>query len=76
MAGWCLRDRWQPESPKHRIFDTQRRSDGELVARARALLGEAHRVANELLLRHPDETRLINNLTTYSATLSAMFPKA
>jgi hypothetical protein len=51
-------------------------SDGELVTRARALLGEAHRVTNELLLRHPDETRLINNLTTYSSTLSAMLPKA
>lgn len=51
-------------------------SDGELVTRARALLGEAHRVTNELLLRHPDEMRLINNLTTYSSTLSAMLPKA
>ena len=51
-------------------------SDGELVTRARALLGEARRVTNELLLRHPDETRLINNLTTYPSTLAAMLPKA
>ena len=51
-------------------------SDGELITRARALLADAHRVTNELLLRHPDETRLINNLITHSSTLSATLPKA
>jgi hypothetical protein len=47
-------------------------SEVALIIRARALLGDARRVINELLVEHPDEARLINNLTTYSSALSDM----
>ena len=47
-------------------------SDGELVTRARTLLGDARRVISQLVLAHPAEARLINNLTTYSSELSRL----
>ena len=45
-------------------------TDGALIARARTLLGEAHRVIKELTVGHTAETRLINSLLTHSSSLS------
>ena len=47
-------------------------SDEELIGRAGTLLGDAHRVISQLVLAHPSETRVINNLTTYASALSDM----
>ena len=43
-------------------------SDEELIRRARALLGEARRVINQLALL-PSEARLVNNLASFSSAL-------
>jgi hypothetical protein len=42
----------------------------DLIIRARALLGDAQRVVDQLALGHPHETRLINNLTFHASALS------
>jgi len=45
-------------------------SESALIIRARALLGDARRVIDQLALVHPNEARLINNLTFHSSALS------
>ena len=45
-------------------------SEVDLVIRARALLGDAQRVIDQLALGQPNETRFINNLTFYASALS------
>src|SRR5882724_7238499 len=44
-------------------------SESALIIRARALLGDARRVIDQLALVHPNEARLINNLTFHSSAL-------
>ena len=45
-------------------------SEVDLIARARALLGDAHRAVDQLALGQPNETRFINNLTFHASALS------
>jgi len=42
----------------------------DLIVRARALLGDAQRVVDQLALGQPNETRFINNLTYHASALS------
>ena len=50
-------------------------TEGALVARARTLLGEAHRVIRELMVGHTDEARFINGLLTHASSLSNTLQK-
>jgi hypothetical protein len=47
-------------------------SEVDLIIRARVLLGDTQRVADQLALGQPNEIRFINNLTFHASALSEM----